>query len=194
MVKTQTFQIFEIVHNIQFKESMVFGQGKRLFTLSGAWATRRIKSGYVPITVAILRICFWQFFWNAKIKWCWGFSIVRFVNLSSKNCQIFVYKVRTSNQEQKMNQMLKFLKFSYHLWPNLTKSSDRWSPLQLHQKIDKKNWQLIWLNLLLDNHQSFLQFASCQQNYNHNESSRFSIKLKMVHEVGLFKSSLWLSN
>jgi hypothetical protein len=36
MVKTQTFQILEIVHNIQFKESMVFGQGKRLFTLSGA--------------------------------------------------------------------------------------------------------------------------------------------------------------
>jgi hypothetical protein len=55
MVKTQTFQIFEIVHNIQFKESMVFGQGKRLFTLSGAWAIRRIKSGYVPITAAILR-------------------------------------------------------------------------------------------------------------------------------------------
>lgn len=39
----------------------------------------------------------------------------------------------------------------------------------------------------MDNHQNFLQFASCQQNYNHNESSRFSIKLKMVHKVGLFK-------
>ncbi len=47
-----------IVHNIQFKESTVFGQGKRLFTLSGTWAIRRIKSGYVLITVAILRIFF----------------------------------------------------------------------------------------------------------------------------------------
>jgi hypothetical protein len=37
-----------------------------LFTLSGAWAIRRIKSGYVPITAAILRKKFWQIFLKCK--------------------------------------------------------------------------------------------------------------------------------